>query len=267
MIDINDIQKRKPDSVNWREWTRALLLLGMGVYLILLIVTGNLGNYINLRFQWLTYVAAGLFLMLGLWSAYRLFRGYSYTFRFDHSMVTWQTISIVTIPLVLALLVPSKPLSGEAISGGVSLKPVGGSVATYQKPPLERNILDWLREFNNYTETPAVLDNLDVDVIGFVYREPGMAEDQFLVARFTMSCCVADAFAIGMPVIYEGAGDLKDNTWVRIRGTLKAQPFMDYQNTGWTDDPSQAVSERLLPVIMPEQVEEVEPPDTPYLYS
>lgn len=261
MTQINDPVKPKnlltlnnPET-DWRDWAKAFVLLAMGIYLLVLIETGNLSNYINVRFQWLSYVAAGIFLLLGGWSLVRLLRGaqvqHAANAAFVHTPVGWGVIAICAIPLVLATLVPSRPLGADAVSGDISLSPVGvGTAAEFSRAPEERNILDWLREFSRMG-TPAALNDLPVDVIGFVYREPDMGAEQFMVARFTMSCCVADAFAIGLPVQYADAASLPTDTWVRITGTLRAGDFQ----------------EQVLPVIRPEQVQIVAPPETPYLYS
>ena len=48
-----------------QEWLKTALLLGLGLYFVYIIITGNLTNYINIRFSWLSYVAAIIFLMLG----------------------------------------------------------------------------------------------------------------------------------------------------------------------------------------------------------
>ncbi|MCU0511461.1 MAG: TIGR03943 family protein [Anaerolineae bacterium] len=235
----------------WQDWLKTLLLLAMGLYLGILIVTGNLSNYINERFQWLSYVAVLLFLLLGGWSALSLLRQQT-TLNYAHARITPAALLLAAIPLLFGLLVPSRPLGVEAVTGGVSLNPVGraAAAAAYTKPPLERNVLDWLREFAA-VPAPAALDNEPVDVIGFVYREPDMTGTQFMLARFTMSCCVADAFAIGMPVEYAAAGELAEGAWVRIRGTLRAGLFEG----------------QMVPIIQPQQVEPVDMPANPYLYS
>jgi uncharacterized repeat protein (TIGR03943 family) len=245
----------KPDRSDWREWLKTLILLGMAVYFGVLLATGTLANYINLRFAWLSWVALAAFLVLGLWSAYRLLRvgtPAAGTHTSIHLPVSWGTIAIVALPLMLAVAVPSQPLTADAVQGGISMQAIGGvsAEARFDLPPEQRNVLDWLRVFDN-TTTPAELDGLPVDVIAFVYREPDMQPTQFLAARFTLSCCVADAFAIGMPVDYADAASLTDGAWVRIRGTLRAGTFQDRQ----------------IPIIQPETVEPVDPPSTPYLYS
>lgn len=236
------------------DWARALVLLGSGVLFIILIVTEGLTNYINLRFAWLSYVAAGLFLLLGGWSLLMLVTGRVRWLQAseNHTPITVGSVAVAAIPLLMWVLVPSRPLGAEAINGSISVNPVGGvnAAVSYRIPPLERNILDWLREFST-SDNPAEFDGLPVDIVAFVYREPNMGEDEFMAARFTMSCCVADAYAIGVPVRVENASDFRDGVWVRVQGTLEAGQFR-----GDT-----------MPIIRPTSVEQVEEPRQPYLYS
>lgn len=55
---------------------------------------------------------------------------------------------------------------------------------------------------------------------GFVYRDENMAENQFVVARLMIVCCVADAQTIGLLCQYEGAAALSQGQWVEVDGTL-----------------------------------------------
>lgn len=237
-----------PQTSRWQEWLKGTVLLGMGLYLLVLILTNRLSNYINLQFGWLTLMTAVLLLALGGWSLWQMRRP---AYGTAHLPIQLSSVLVLAIPLILGVAVPSQPLTASAITGGVSLSPVGGStVQSYVKPPLERNILEWLREFSN-TPNPAAFDSMQVDVVGFIYREPSMETNQFMVARFTMSCCVADAFAIGMPVTSEEAAKLADGTWIRVQGTLKAGTF----------------NGESVPVIAPTSIEPIDTPDQPYLYS
>jgi putative membrane protein len=87
-------------------------------------------------------------------------------------------------------------------------------------------------------------------VIGFVYRDPRFAENQFMVARFTITCCVADALAIGLVTEADDAADLPDDSWVRVEGTF-AEGTLDGD---------------AMPVLVAETVTPIEPPEHPYLY-
>jgi putative membrane protein len=239
---------------NWQEWLKTILLLGMAFYFIALISTGKLSNYINLRFAWLSYLAVVVFLILGLWNTYRLLSGRYHGFSHSNAHLTlpWAGLLLMCLPLLFAILLPSEPLGADAVSGSISLEPISGvsAEARYNLPPLERNVLDWLRAFDEATN-PAELNGLPVNIVAFIYREADMSENQFMAARFTLSCCVADAMAIGMPVESENASGFADGQWVQIQGTLQAGEFR-----GAT-----------VPILIPSTIEPVEPPENPYLYS
>lgn len=243
--------KHKPhDAGKSVDWAKSAILLGMGVYLAQLILTGNLSNYINQRFAWLVYVGAGIFVLLALVNVFSGLARSPDGHHHQHYQIGWDILLIVSLPLLLGFLIPSRSLGIEAVNGGVSLSPVGvQSAAAFQRSPRDRNILDWLREFDRAV-TPAEFNGQPAEVIGFVYREPSHEEDGFMLARFTMSCCVADAFPIGMPVISSDSGDLTAGAWIRVSGALQAAAFAG----------------EFMPVLFADAVELVDEPAQPYLY-
>ncbi len=240
-------QHKHREQVDRTAWAKSLILFGMGIYLTLLILTGNLDNYINQRFAWLVVVGALLFFVLALTNLYGSLHPQGRDHDHHHYHITWDILLVVAFPLLLAILIPARSLGIEAVNGGVSLNPVG--VASVSRSPLDRNILDWLREFDR-AASPAQFNGTPVDVIGFVYREPIHPEDGFMLARFTMSCCVADAFPIGMPIIAAGAEKYAAGEWLRVGGQLKASTF----------------GSEILPVVFAEAIERVDEPSQPYLY-
>ena len=240
-------QHKHQEKINSIARAKTLILFGMGSYLTLLIVTGNLDNYINQRFAWLVVVGALLFFLLALINLYSSRNPAPHDHEHHHYHITWDIVLVVAFPLLLATLIPSRSLGIEAVNGGVSLNPVG--VAGVSRSPLDRNILDWLREFDR-AATPAQFNGTPVDVVGFVYREPSHPEDGFMLARFTLSCCVADAFPIGMPVISARASDLAEGDWLRVSGQLKATAF----------------GGDFLPVVLADAIARVDEPQQPYLY-
>lgn len=243
-----------------KDWVRTAVLLAMGMYLTFLLVSGNLSNYMNSNFHWLVAVAAGLFYFLGSWNLWIVWRSAAQPHTLDdnlnisheghvHANVSWGAIAIASLPLVFALLVPSRPLGADAVHR-VSFSPVGvASAASAARSPLDRNILDWLREFNRI-DNPVAFNGLPARVVGFIYREPYMSDDEFMVARFTISCCVADAFAIGLPVRMEGAAAYNTGAWVEVEGTFQAGTFDD----------------RTIPILQPSRIELTDIPSRPYLY-
>jgi uncharacterized repeat protein (TIGR03943 family) len=112
-----------------------------------------------------------------------------------------------------------------------------------------RTIIDWVRAFN-YESNTAVFAGQPADVVGFVYHDQRLRPSQFLVARFTITCCVADAAAIGMVVEWPAAESLAGNSWVRVRGPIQATVF--------GGNPA--------PLVAAQQVDQVAEPTQPYLY-
>ncbi len=247
----NYVAPRNAQRENILGWAKSVVLMCLAVFFIYSIASGNLTNYINERFAWLSYVAAGLFLLLGIANAADILmhRDYALLDR-SHAPITWKVIAIVAIPLILGTLVPSRPLGSAAAAGGVSLSAASITKATtFTTDPLKWNVLDWLRAFNMSDDVNS-FNGKQVNVIGFVYREGTYPENQFMVARFTVSCCVADASAIGLPVISDKASDYPADTWVQISGTLKVGKFKGDN----------------CPILQAATIEKISQPEHPYLY-
>lgn len=255
-LNVNDLSKDSPlqvsareDGVSWLEWGKALVALGLAVYFLINIITGDLTNYINTRFAWLSYVAVILFALIGVASLVGILRRDWNNRTSDHTVVSWSMILVMAIPLMLGTLVPSQPLGADAVDS-ISLRTTalnsGGSVA---RDPLDRNVLDWLRVFSGST-TPSDYDGTPADFAGFIYTEPDFPDNTVMVARFTVSCCVADASAIGIPVYWPDAATLEDGVWVQVQGSFEAAIFRDVKT----------------PILQVETLDVIDQPDHPYLY-
>ena len=249
----NYVAPRNVQRENILGWAKSVVLVCLGVFFIYSIASGNLSNYINQRFAWLSYVAAGLFLLLGVANAVDLLlhRDYALLDR-SHSPITWTVIAIVAIPLMLGVLVPSRPLGSAAAAGSVSLSLSAASVTkatTFTTDPLKWNVLDWLRAFHMSDDVNS-LNGKQANVIGFVYREGTFPDNEFMIERFAVSCCVADASALGLPVISDKASQYPADTWVQIKGTLKVGKF---KGDNW-------------PILQAVSIEKIGQPAHPYLY-
>jgi uncharacterized repeat protein (TIGR03943 family) len=199
-------------------------------------------------------VAAGLFLLIGGYSVYHMLRHHSgeHHHDHDHAPMSWGALLVIAVPLVLGTLIPSRPLGADAVDGNLGLTSAAASTSsstTFTINPQDRNVLDWLRVFNA-TEDYSELNGQPADVIGFVYTEPTFGENQFMVARFTISCCVADASAIGLPTYWADSSTLQQGQWVRVQGTMQVGTFRDDS----------------IPILQVESVELIEQPEHPYLY-
>jgi putative membrane protein len=125
-------------------------------------------------------------------------------------------------------------------------RPAGGALFGQDGP---RNILDWLIAFDENPD-PAAFTGQDATISGFVYRDARFGQDTFLVGRFTVSCCVADASPVGLVVRWPETESLPDNQWVEVSGRFEPG-FFDGQPT---------------PILIVTSLERIDPPRQPYLY-
>ncbi|GAB1420015.1 hypothetical protein MASR2M15_00890 [Anaerolineales bacterium] len=245
MKQTEDKNKASPHSLN--EWVQAFTLLGFAIYLLFLLMSGNLAHYINLRFTWLIVLAMGSFGILGIYKSWILIQR-----KHEHHAhsVGWMGIFIMLAPLLIAMIVPSQPLGYEAIVDGVSSRIINDSgVVRMMIRPEERTILDWSRELNLVNNSYA-FDGQMVDVIGFIYREPQFKAGDFMLSRFTISCCVAEAVAIGLPARGNASEPLEDGQWVRVQGKMQSGEF----------------DGMVVPIIQVDSIDSIPVPDKPYLY-
>jgi len=243
-------------SLRLYRFFQALLLLALCVFLLDKLVSGKLSLYINIRYAPLTVFGIVVLAMMAL----TLFRdpktdhdpqdshhGHTHAF-------STQALVILFIPLLIAFLIPARPLDAGAASTrgmNVSAPLISSSSQSrqFEAAADTRNILDWIRIFNSGTDPTPYLGQT-AHVTGFVYHDPRLPANQFIVSRFVITCCAADASAIGMIVTWDGSHGLKDSAWVEVKG-----PVQSVQLGG-----------QPIPLIQAVLVQSFEQPQQPYLY-
>ncbi len=234
--------------------------LSLGGFLTFQLLTGRLQWYIHQRFFPLTLLAiAGLFLIgvvLLQTGRHATADAHQHGETDDHQHASTPSgwlLLIALLPLLIGLLSPAEPLSTSALSAkGVSAAaPILNSAQTRQFDLLdqERTILEWTRLFNSQIAPTSYLGQ-KANVIGFAYHDPRLPPDQFLLSRFVIVCCAADAFALGMVVTWEQSDSLQNDAWIKVKGPVQAI----------------TLGQQRLPLIQAESVEMVAPPAQPYLY-
>jgi uncharacterized repeat protein (TIGR03943 family) len=239
---------------------QGFIMLLLGGFLTFQLFSARLNWYIHERFLPLTLVGiVGLF-----WIGFNLLQvtrqvaadihdhadGEGH--RHPHTPSAWLLI-IALLPLLTGLFLPAQPLSTSALAGkGISAAaPMLNNTEARQFDLLdqERTILQWSRYFNSQLD-PASYLGQKANVIGFVYHDPRLPPGQFLLSRFVIVCCAADAFALGMVVEWQESDALQNDDWVKVKGPVQAIT-LDGQR---------------IPLIQAESVEAVAPPAQPYLY-
>ncbi|WP_209123318.1 TIGR03943 family protein [Alkalihalobacillus sp. BA299] len=109
----------------------------------------------------------------------------------------------------------------------------------------------------NYLDIMTVLDlhmeqflGKEIVTTGFVYREPELAENQMVVARFAMTCCVADSAVYGTLIETDLASEYENDTWVHVSGTLDKTEYNGYP----------------IPLLHLREITVIDEPEQPYVF-
>lgn len=264
-------------SQRFERSVKALLLLALAVFLYSRFANGTLYFYINRNFMAFTLLAVFGLLVVGL--SYRFDRqsgnppsgghddhahahtghetGHESGHEHSHGL-TWGNVVLVLLPIVFGLLVPPQPLGASAlanreVNSGVNQNSLPGVVGiTAPKATTDMNILDWWTAFQRAesANTDHNIVGQPARVAGFVYKDEKYGDGNFLLVRYVVSCCVADASALGLLVASPQSAQLDGDQWVEVTGAFAPGELDDWQ----------------LPVLVADHIETIEAPNQPYLY-
>ncbi len=237
---------------------QALLLLALCIYLAVKAASGQLTFYINLRFVPLTIFGAIFLAILAqtLFTEIRRARQRAEGHDLDDhdDKPDFANLWFMLIPLVIGILIPTRALNSSAFAtkGFNTTGPLVSSNSTAQllgTESLDRNVLDWIKIFNYEKDITPYLGQ-QASVIGFVYRDDQLKENQFYVSRFVIACCAADGFAIAMVVDSPQAQTYEKDSWVLVKGPISSMTLNDHP----------------VPVIQAKSIQSVPVPEQPYLF-
>lgn len=255
-----------------KQIIKILLLISLGWFLASRLLFGTLNFYIHPRFNGLTLTTAVVFIIMAIviwWQTIgRSEFGETTDEPHDHDHddhhghhhahdVPWSALLLLAIPIVLGVLVQPRPLGANAlINREVSINtlnstqaPSGSDLSTVRLGT-DSNILDWLYAFQRTDDLTSFVGE-EATVSGFVYRDERFTAETFMVSRFTVSCCVADANPVGLIVDWGASPELVDDEWVEVNGRFELQTFNGIE----------------MPILVAETVTPVDPPNQPYLYQ
>ena len=124
------------------------------------------------------------------------------------------------------------------------------ATSMYKQPVIKLNdkiFLDGLTTLELYAQDFA---GKELETLGFVYKEPGFASNQFVVARFSVTCCTADASVFGVLVESESASKWAKDSWVQVRGKLELRKVDGFD----------------MLVLKAAHIQPVQAPKDPYVY-
>jgi uncharacterized repeat protein (TIGR03943 family) len=233
---MNSIQNRKSKIRNrLLPWLEVLAIAAWGSLMLKYWLTGKLNLLIHPDYFWLVITGGLGLLVVAVLKAWQLLR------QRRRTIPVVQHISLLppgfssTLLLATALLglmfTPRVFASQTALQRGVT----DFLAATRSQPqafrssvkPEERSLVDWVRTLNVYPE-PDAYTGQKVKVQGFVIHPPELPLNYFLLSRFVISCCAADAYPVGLPVkLTENRQAYPPDTWLEVEGQMSTENLED----------------------------------------
>jgi uncharacterized repeat protein (TIGR03943 family) len=188
------------------------------VFFLGLWATGTSDRFLGSRTQWIVPFGAVVLALAAVAYAY----GYLRARRRGPSLTLREAASLfaLLVPLAAVLLVPHAALGSFAASrkGGITFplaRPAAPS-ALSEASFLDIRIAEGDRDF---ASEAGIRDGVHVSLLGFVTRSRDVPAGTFELARFYISCCIADAEAVGVPIA--GHGRFRHDTWLKVSGALE----------------------------------------------
>jgi len=238
------------DLLKREKFYQTLTILIWFVFILSLILSGKLRTFIKKDYIPFTFLGVVILLVLLIIRFKRIKKEVSPYLNFMRGV----SFLVFLFPVLLAVIVRPGNLSTFAASKrGVSMEFKSRDV----------NILELLKEniknegkykklnikqlLSFAREKPEKIDGTLVSVEGLVFKKKGGPPDKFILIRFLITCCAADATPLGIEIISEEAVEnLKQDTWIKVKGKVEI--------------------ENKKPKIISEKIEKTKSPSDSYLY-
>ncbi|MDQ2741476.1 MAG: TIGR03943 family protein [Chloroflexota bacterium] len=249
------------------QYIPPLILAAYGVFILSLYLRGAMTLYINPVYIWPTTTAGIVLLGLGVGGIVRARVGTTKTACGDGEDCgcessdrkparLWPYVALCVPLLLAALLQPQGLAAFSALQRGPQ---VAGLTAIHGLGTVRRvslsvdtnsfSLQDWAGALSA-DPNPKDYSGKPVTVSGMVLQAQGIAPPgYFMVMRYQVTCCIADARPIGLVVKDTSHGTVKNNQWVKVTGVMGAS---SYQGSA-------------LAVVEPKSIQTIKP-GNPYMY-
>ena len=129
-------------------------------------------------------------------------------------------VGLIVLPVITVLALPPASLGSYAASRRSTFSSGGIVASAGDIASGDLSLLDVAGGLRSSDGAAALSERAgeEVDFTGFVTKDPGAPADEFLLTRFLVSCCVADALSVNIRVVGAPPGRFKADDWVRVSG-------------------------------------------------
>jgi uncharacterized repeat protein (TIGR03943 family) len=183
-----------------------------------LLITGRDALYLSTRTSWVVPVAA---VLLTLASLGRLVTARVRSPEPLPRREAW-IMGLMIVPVVLVMVLPPATLGTFSAGKRSSFAGTGIAASAGDIGSGELTLVDVAAGQTSKEGEQALAKRAGetVDFIGFVARYPDTPADEFLLTRYVVTCCVADATIAQVRVVNVPPGRFADNEWVDVTGQI-----------------------------------------------
>ncbi|WP_373541170.1 TIGR03943 family protein [Chamaesiphon sp.] len=216
-----------------KSWLDITAVTAWGILLLKYAIDGTLYILVHPSYYLLITVTGGCLLSIGILQSWRLYRG---------KIATAQELHLSLLPQGVATML----LLGTAVTGLIITPKLFTSQAAFQRgastesvtvtrnqtqafrasvKPESKTLVDWVRTLNNYPEPDAYLGQ-KANINGFVLYPKNLPDNYFMLSRFIITCCAADAYPVSLPIKFTGTRQTyPQDSWLQIKGKAIVETF------------------------------------------
>lgn len=183
-----------------------------------LLLSGREALYLSTRTAWVVPVGAILLTAaaLGRLAAARVRSPEPMTAR-----EVW-VLGLMVVPVVLVLALPPATLGSFSAGKRTGFANAGIATSVGEVGGGRLTLIDVAAAQTSKEGEEALAKRAGetVDLVGFVIRYPDTPADEFMLTRYIVTCCVADATIAQVRVVNVPPGAFAANQWVDVRGAI-----------------------------------------------
>ncbi len=195
-----------------------LVLAAWAVLFWFLLVTGRHALYLSTRTNWVVPVAA---VLLTAASVGRLVTARVGSPEPLLTREAW-VMALMVVPVIVVMVLPPATLGSFSAGKRSSFAGVGIAASAGDIGSGELTLIDVAAAQTSKEGEQALAKRAgeNVDFIGFVTRYPDTPADEFMLTRYVVTCCVADATIAQVRVVNVPPGRFEENDWVEVKGQI-----------------------------------------------
>lgn len=259
---------------------QAFILFNFSIYLFKLFKTGEINRLVA---PYLSSVLSLSFLLIVVLTCYAFLTSFTQEEQMDcecceHERRPAPKIAwlLLVLPPVIGVCFPVPSLNVSMLHSALHTQPIERKHVVENDKNTEKESeknndnkkavskeLSLLDLQDNFVVHPDSYINKPFTLTGMVYHPPGWPTNQMIVMRYMITCCTADASAIGVIVEANEAAKYKDNSWVRVKGTMLAKNISGADiivPTSWVP------AGEKQPVLLANSIQNISEPKEPYLF-